>query len=115
MDERLVKALEFSNFLETQNNQKRIFLAQYNQDLIYYTNGHKITVTPHLISFCQSLTALNQLDAWLIDDNSIPFNVSNIHEFTKEILEVYNTASMNYGKSYETIKNNRSVSGLIDL
>ena len=26
MDERLEKALEFSNFLETQNNQKRIFL-----------------------------------------------------------------------------------------
>jgi len=29
MDARLAKALEFSNFLETQNNQKRIFLAHW--------------------------------------------------------------------------------------
>ena len=33
MDERLEKALEFSNFLETQNNQKRIFLKQYKDNL----------------------------------------------------------------------------------
>ena len=34
MDERLEKALEFSNFLETQNNQKRIFLKQYKEIVV---------------------------------------------------------------------------------
>ena len=55
MDERLEKALEFSNFLETQNNQKRIFLKQYKNNLIYYANGNKISVTMELISFCKSI------------------------------------------------------------
>jgi hypothetical protein len=40
MDERLEKALEFSNFLETQNNQKSIFLKQYYDNLVHYVDGH---------------------------------------------------------------------------
>jgi hypothetical protein len=39
MDERLEKALDFANFLDTQNNQKRIFHKQYQENLIHYTNG----------------------------------------------------------------------------
>jgi hypothetical protein len=115
MDERLTKALEFSNFLETQNNQKRIFLAQYKDNLIHYTHGHKFTVTPELISFCQSLIALQLTDIWLIDDNDIPFNVTNLEDFTRELVGVYIVAARKYGYQYKTIKQNRSVQGLVDL
>lgn len=115
MDERVSKALEFSNFLETQNNQKRIYFSQYNEDLIYYINGNKITVTQQLISFCQSLMALNQTESWLIDDNNIPFIVTDIEQFTYDVLNVYANASAKYGKAYDTIKKSRSVEGLLDL
>ena len=66
MDERLEKALEFSNFLETQNNQKNIFLKQYYDNLVYYVDGHKISITTDVISFCQSMIALEQDEAVLI-------------------------------------------------
>ena len=49
MDERLEKALEFSNFLETQNNQKSIFLKQYYDNLAHYVNGHKISRRNYIV------------------------------------------------------------------
>ena len=115
MDERLEKALEFSNFLETQNNQKRIFLKQYQDNLVHYTNGHKITVTMDLISFCQSFLELDQGETVLLDDNSIPFDVNNLKEFTRQLLGVYTFASRKYLYDYKKIKDNRSVEGLTSL
>lgn len=115
MDKRLEKALEFSNFLDTQNNQKRIFLKQYKENLIHYTQGHKITVTQQLISFCQSLLALEQTSTVLLDDNEIPFDVEDLQEFTKEILGVYIFACRKYSTDFADIKKHRSVEGLIDI
>ena len=115
MDERLAKALEFSNFLETQNNQKRIFLAQYKENLIHYTHGHKFTVTRELINFCHLLSEIHDEDLVVLDDNDIPFVISNIDEFVKELLSVYTSASHKYATDYETIRKNKSVQGLVDL
>ena len=115
MDERLAKALEFSNFLETQNNQKRIFLAQHKENLIHYTHGHKFTVTQELVNFCHTLSCVYPIHAVLLDDNNNPFTITNIAEFTKELIGVYVFASRKYAADYETIKQNRSVQGLIDL
>jgi hypothetical protein len=115
MDERLAKALEFSNFLETQNNQKRIFLAQYKENLIHYTRGHKFTVTLELINFCHTLLAMQIEHPAVLDDNNIPFTINDIQEFTKELVGVYVFASRKYAADYETIKKNRSVQGLVDL
>lgn len=39
MDERLVSALDFSNYMITLNNQKRILREQYQNDVVHYYNG----------------------------------------------------------------------------
>ena len=115
MDERLSKALEFSNFLETQNNQKRILLAQYKQDLIYYIDGHKITITQQLISFCRSCVLSNEFSTWILDDNDIPMYVADLEQFTHSIYKVYADASKKYLDEYQTIKTQKSVQGLVSL
>ena len=115
MDDRLQKALDFSNFVETQNNQKRIFLKQLKENLIHYTHGHQITITQQLISFCQSCIQLQQEVLWLLDDNNIPFEVKDLQAFTDEILRVYIFAMRKYTNDYSEIKKNRSVEGLVDL
>jgi hypothetical protein len=115
MDERLQKALEFSNFLETQNNQKRIFLAQYKENLVHYTRGHKFTVTQELINFVHTLSNMHPIGAVVLDDNNTPFAITDIDEFAKEIMGVYVFASRKYAIDYESIKHHRSVQGLIDL
>ena len=115
MDERLEQALEFSKFMETHNNQKRIFLQQYKENLVHYENGHKVTVTMELLSFCQSLLALDQSSTVLVDDNETPFEVNDLSQFTREILGVYTFASRKYMYDYKKIIKNRSVKGLTSL
>ena len=53
--------------------------------------------------------------AIVLDDNNTPFAVNDIDEFAKELIGVYVFASRKYASDYESIKQNRSVQGLIDL
>ena len=115
MDERLQKALEFSNFLETQNNQKRIFLKQYNDNLIHYTGGHKFTASTKLINLLSVLIDNDQEQVVVLDDNEVPVTINNPKEFMQEIVGVYVFASRKYAKDYNDIKSNRSVEGLTNL
>lgn len=115
MDERLKKALEFSNYMVTLNNQKRILQETAYQDLIYYTNGCKFTVNKELISFCSTLISYNRNSVVLIDDNDIPVRVENIEEFLENILDVYFDATNKFYTEYQKLKSNRSVEKLVEL
>ena len=113
MDERLKKALDYSNYMITLTNQKRILLEQYQNDLIYYFNSGQFSVTPQLVSFCQSLLQLNQIETIIVDDSGIPIEVNNLEQFTKNIINVYFTASNRYLTEYTKLKKNRSVKGIV--
>lgn len=115
MDERLEKALDFSNYMVTLNNQKRIANEQYNQDLIHYYKGGQFTVSQQLISFCSTLLYnLSQNEVVLIDDNNTPINIDSLEDFLLTIVNVYSDASNRYHTEYNKIKINRSVEGLVE-
>jgi hypothetical protein len=113
MDERLKKALDYSNYMITLSNQKRILLEQYNNDLIYYFNSGQFTVSQQLVSFCQSLLSLKQTETVLVDDNGLPVEIENLEDFTKNILNVYFKASNRYLTEYTKLKKNRTVEGIV--
>ena len=113
MDERLKNALDFSNYMITLNNQKRILLEQYRNDLLYYFNGGQFTVSQQLVSFCQSLLQLKQTETVLVDDSGIPIELEDLDKFTKDIVNVYFTASNRYLTEYNKLKKNRSVESII--
>lgn len=115
MDSRLEKALEFSNYMITLGNQKRILNEQYQDNVIYYYNGGQFTATQSLVSFCQSLLALHQTETVLIDDNSIPVQVEDLQMFANELVNVYAKAANIYLSEYNKLKKNRTVEGIIDL
>ena len=54
MDERLEKALEFSNYMTTLNNQRRIIKEQFLENCVHYINGGKFSVNRELITFYRS-------------------------------------------------------------
>lgn len=114
MDERLKQAFDFSNYMITLSNQKRILAEQYKNDLMYYIGGGQFTVTQQLISFCQSLLQLKQTETVLVDDSNLPIEIENLEEFTKSIVNVYFTASNRYLTEYNALKQNRTVQGIID-
>ncbi len=113
MDERLKKALDYSNFMITLTNQKRILLEQYNNDLIYYFNSGQFTVSQQLVSFCQSLLQLKQTETVLVDDSGIPVELEDLDKFTKDVINVYFTASNRYLTEYNKLKKNRTVEGIV--
>ena len=55
MDDRLKKALDFSNYMITLDNQKRILKEKYQEDLLYYYGGGTFVATKELITFCYSM------------------------------------------------------------
>jgi hypothetical protein len=113
MDERLQKALDFSNYMITLANQKRILLEQYQNDLLYYFNSGQFTVSQQLVSFCQSLIQLSQTETILIDDSGIPIEIEDLVSFTNNIVGIYALASNKYLTEYTRLKKNRSVEGII--
>ena len=115
MDERLEKALDFSNYMLTLNNQKRLLAEKYQESLIHFYSGSQFTVTQELINFVHTLSNIYPVGAIVLDDNNTPFTVNDIDEFAKELIGVYVFASRKYASDYESIKQNRSVQGLIDL
>ena len=115
MDERLEQALDFSNYMVTLNNQRRVIHEQFLETCVHYLNGGKFSITRDLITFCQTLRDNQQDSAILIDDNNSPVEVEDLQSFLDEILNIYFTSSYEYLDKYNEIKSNRSVEGLIDL
>lgn len=115
MDERLQKALEFSEYMVTLNNQRKLIQEKFLEESIYYYNGSKFAVTRELISFVQSLINLNQTKTVLIDDNGVPVEIEDLNIFSENLYSTYFEAANKYLAEYNIIKKNRSVKGLINL
>jgi hypothetical protein len=115
MDERLEKALDFSNYMTTLNNKKRLLREKYFEELVYFINGCQFSVTKELVTFVGFLVDHgNDTDIVLTDDNDIPTKIENLSSFYDDILDVYFTASNNYLVEYEKIKKSRTVEKLVD-
>lgn len=115
MDERLEKALEFSNYMVTLNNQKRLLKEKYYEDLLFFKNGCQFTVTKELVTFVGFLIDKgNDSNVVLVDDNDTPTSIENLNDFYDDILDVYFTASNEYNTKYNELKSKRSVEKLVD-
>lgn len=114
MDDNLKKALDFSNYMIVLDNQKRILKEQYQDNLVHYFAGGRFTVTQQLVSFCQSLLALEQSETILVDDNDIPVYIEDLETFSSTIVSVYWQATNKYLTEYNKLKVNRSVEGIFN-
>jgi hypothetical protein len=109
MDERLEKALEFSNYMVTLNNQKRVLKEKFRESSVYYCNGAQFTVTKQLVTFVSLLVDKDNTDnIVLIDDNELPVLVENLEDFFADIMDTYFTAANTYHQEYQKLIKNRS-------
>ena len=114
MDERLEKALDFSNYMLTLNNQKRLLVEKYYQELIFFYSGSQFTITRELITFVATMVAAEQDEVVITDDNNLPCMIEDIANFYSEIISKYTIASNEYYTSYLNLKKNRSVEKLVN-
>ena len=115
MDERLEKALDFSKYMVTINNQKRILQEKFKESLIYFTEGSQFTITRELITFIDLLVKQGaDTDVVLTDGNDRPVMIPDLAKFSEDILDIYFEASNDYHNSYVALGKKRSVEKLIE-
>lgn len=113
MDERLEKALDFSNFMITVNNQQRVLKEKFIQDLIFYHNGGQFSITKELISFCSIMLNKQQKQIVLTDDNEIPIQIDDLGNFFDQITDQFTQANNSYLNDYNLLRKKRSVEFVI--
>ena len=115
MDSRLEKALEFSNYMTTLNNQRRLLHEKYLENTVHYINGGKFSITLELINFFNMLVQRDQESVVIVDDNNMPVEIVDVKQFLDTILDIYFTNTNEYFYKYNEIKTKRSVQDLLDV
>ena len=114
MEESLEKALEFSNYSVTLNNQKRILTEKYEENLCVYYLGGKFTASKELINFCHTILS-KTTQTVIVDDHNTPIEIKELVDFTDILLEKYTEATNQYNEEYKLLSTKRSVEGLVDV
>lgn len=116
MESLLKKALEFSNYKQTLNIQRKTLKERVDAKLTIGHNGGIFKVDRSLITFVQFLIDQGRTtDVPLLDSNENPVLVTDLMSFRDEILDRYFTATYEYYQEYEKIKKSRSVESLVNL
>jgi hypothetical protein len=116
MDERLKKALDFSNYRQSLSIQRKTLKEKINAKLTYGCHGGLFKIDRSLIVFVQMLIDQNRTEnVPLIDQNDNPILIPDLLEFRDEILDRYFTSTYEYYEEYQKIKNSRTVEKLLDL
>ena len=116
MDDVLKKAIEFSNYNQTLNIQKKVLQEKLDLRLTYGAAGGIFKIDRQLISFVQMLVDKERVENIpLIDSNNNPILIKDLNQFRDEIFDRYFSATLEYLSEYEKIKTSRSVEKLVDL
>ena len=116
MDERLKKALEFSNYRQTLAIQRTTLKEKLEARLTYGYAGGIFYIDRSLINFVQMCIDQGRIEGIpIIDMNDNPILIDDLKKFRDEIFDRYFTASFEYMKEYEKIKKSRTVEKLLDL
>lgn len=114
MDARLKKALEFSNYRQTLNNQMQALKIKAQTDLSYSKNGGSFAIDRSLITFIKAVIDEGQEEVVILDKNDTPILIDDLDEFYEEILSRYFEVTNEYKEQYEKIRRARSVKAVIE-
>jgi hypothetical protein len=115
MDERLQKALEFSNYTLTLNNQKRNIKNRVAQlQLVHYNSG--VFVANHeTIAFFSTLINLGKVsNIVVLDSKENPIKVVNLNELLEKLVNAYFSAMNEYDSENEKLRKARSIKQIMD-
>jgi len=114
MDERLAKALEFSNYRSTVENQKRNLRSRVDSlQTITYNNG-TFKADKSTISFVSTLINLNNSEIVIVDERNNPIEVSDPKEFLTTLVEAYNGSMNEFLAESKKLAKARSIKKIMD-
>ena len=114
MDERLAKALEFSNYRATIENQKRNLRSRVDTvQTITYNNG-TFKADKSTISFIKSLVDLKQSNVIAVDERNNPIEISDPNEFLITLIEAYNSSMNEFLAESKKLAKARNIKKIMD-
>lgn len=114
MDDRLKKALDFSNYRQTFSIQRKTLREKINSQLTYGYNGGLFKINETLINFVSTLISSDRIEnVVLLDSNENPILIANLEDFKDEIFDRYFSATNEYYEEYKKLKESRTVEKLI--
>lgn len=114
MDERVKKALEFSNYRISLFNIKENIKIKVESMLTYSVNGGIFKANLDLINFVDMLARQDRSSVVLIDTNGNPVEITDIKGFLGELMDRYFSATNFYHVEYAKLKKARSVKDQMD-
>jgi len=115
MDDRLKKALEFSNYRHTLSVQRKTLKEKINAKLTYGVNGGIFKIDRNLLVFVQMLLDQGRTGGVpLVDLNENPILIDDLGKFRDEIFDRYFSSTLEYYQEYQELKKKRSVKNLVD-
>jgi hypothetical protein len=114
MDDRLTKALEYSNYKVTVFQQKQNLKLHLENLLTFAHNGGIFKITQELISFVDALLRREITEVVLIDSRENPVKIANLQDFYDTILSQYFEATNEYHLEFEKLRKARSVKQATD-
>ena len=114
MDERLEKALEFSNFrMILSTRQENLKLLMKNKLMLPYKDG-LFKIDNELISFVGVLLTAGETNFIFIDKNDIPIEITDLEDFYQKIIKKYRTVLKQYLQNYQTLSEAREIKKVIN-
>jgi len=115
MDDKLEKALDFSNYRQTLYNQQQTLKAKVINELLLTYQESIFKATPELIGLIKTIVDFNYPTVIIDDINENPVNIKNPAEFLENLIATYSKAKNSHYIGYAKIKKARSVKKLVNF
>lgn len=113
--ERLEKALEFSNTMKTFNLSKNNLKVKTQNLLSYSTSGGSFIVDQSLISFLHFTVTSGKTEIKILDKNNIPIHIEDTAKFLEEISSLYFEVINDYYNEYQKLRSSRKIEKVLEI
>jgi hypothetical protein len=114
MDERLEKALAFSNYRITIENKRIALKRRFATMLVVHNNNGMFLADAATISFVATLIEAGATDSVLIDQKNAPIEVADLDTFKTELIDTYYKATNEYASEMKKLSTARNVKKAMD-
>jgi len=109
MDERLERALEFSNYRITIENQRANLKRRYETMMVVHYANASFRADSDTIAFVGALIQAKTKSAVILDQKGNPTEIEDLKEFQKELIEAYHKATNEYLSEHRKLARARNI------
>ena len=113
--ERLEKALEFSNTMQTFNLNKNNLKVKTQNLLNFSSYGGTFKVSQELIGFVKFGVDSGKDTTVILDKNDIPVRIEDTKKFLEDISSLYFESINEYYNDYQKLRSSRKIEKVLEI